>query len=1591
MGIFKQIAASVALVASLTTAAQAIDLSAGQRPACSGQWNQDGSTYRCQNGSITVTDSTVTADQPFLLFADANITVNNSTIEGSLRAQNGFIQIDGSSISGNAVAGGNVQVNDSAVAGTVRSDNNSVQISGSSVSGNVEAPNGPITIDDGQIAGNLIGQNNDISVDNTSVNGGVSTANGNISITNNSAVFGDIETQNGSLEIDGSSAGYATCTPDNPRCGGTPPTQCEGVWPRDQTPDYSSPGQPTTNPFTIPSGPGVQTSLPAPSNQNVVNLQPTDYVIDSSDFADNTLPFARYQTNGTTSRVFVNGDLRLDYRQQGNRALYLNFTDNDEDSPGPAENLMLIVIGTLEIDRRVRISGYVYATEGINFTGQSGGGNEVIIGGSITSSGPINLDKAQVIQNYIPPPPGFDSGSFCEEVVNPPITQKTELDLRLNDGPWSSADGAVKDSSDNQFNATAINGVRSALANPALPTDASGFGTCAYGVFDSAQQQYMEVPHQPELSFVSEFTVGVWVRPQTFPNTGLMTVLSKNENYEFHIKPDGRINWWWQTGNGNTRQFDSDQTIAVGEWSYIAIRYTPAEQTIFVNGEKTVRNLSGGLRQNTLPVQIGSDQNFPGRYFNGAMDNITIARGALSDAEVEELSERRVPCDDVQLQCVVDDFDDGSALTNRWQVRPTQDTDGVLRPRIVDGQLRLTENIANQSTLVSLRRVFPAANNRVEIEFDLNAYGGTGADGIAIVLSNADFVPVPGGYGGSLGYAQRTGIDGFNGGWLGVGLDTFGNFVRPTEGRVGGLNVGTNQGRNRVTLRGAEQTDYRFIATTNQLTPGLRQNTSTRGPGHRYRIIIDSTTPDSSFITVERDIKNGSGFQTLIDELDIYNELPDQQPVVPENFRLSFTGSTGGSNDIHELDNLRVCAQRSFPLGDEIDHLRLTLPTELVSCYAADLLVEACLDDNCDARLSGQSSARIQASDANAEWGGADLIGSDGQGNADIDLTNGSGRVQLSLVEGGVVDFSKLSSTPATLSSDDFRCYNGTTRVNCTTEFNTAGLAFFDSDEQSPIQNQIAGTSFPATLRALQTNTMTGACEARVEGSQTVELGYECRNPGSCIAGQRYEFNGTPVANGGNTVVSETVTLNFDASGTAPLDNLYTDAGEIRLHAQLDLPAEPRGDVTDPAVTLSGVSNPFVVKPERLVIDAPNNTDVNQNGNGFVAAGDAFELRIRALNGQGDATPNFGNENMPVDVNARFNSVTYPDGGFGGDNELNTGGFIKPDSQQGRFITDTASWLEAGIITLRAELVDGDYLGAGDIPLTPASDSIGRFYPKEFVLQNSQVIDACNGGFTYLGEDAIEVSYELNAVNTNGTITRNYDADGYAGTAEIAIASDSNDIADSRVEAPTAQSWEQGILSVFEDSVLVARAMNGSEPRGEGPYPNTGLALRIEDALDPTLFVNDDREPLDGDLNLRFGRLLLADIAGPEDEDLRIEAQLEYWDGNRFIVNEADNCFYMRSGNITDVQGLDGFQPPETGPDNTDLIMLSDGRTGFNSLYFESPGTPGELQFSYVAPSWLLYDWDESGDFGQQPSAFATFGQYRGNDRIIFWLEQNLQ
>ncbi len=263
--------------------------------------------------------------------------------------------------------------------------------------------------------------------------------------------------------------------------------------------------------------------------------------------------------------------------------------------------------------------------------------------------------------------------------------------------------------------------------------------------------------------------------------------------------------------------------------------------------------------------------------------------------------------------CIVDDFASGTLNPALWN--PLQ-IDGSYTPAVVDvgGQkrIRMTTAAGNQSTMLQLKKWFPGAGNKITVAFDYYVYGGNGADGVTVVFSDASVAPAPGGFGGSLGYAQRNDPkNGFSGGWLAVGIDEFGNFPNSTEGRKGypaswtapdPANKNAGFYPNNISVRGSGSgtTGYPLLANTGTLSPPIWQNSNTLTTKQSFSITIDHTDNIHAYVTVER---NGA---VVVPKFDV--RVAPEQAAVPANWLVSFTGGTGGNHNIHEISLLSICA-----------------------------------------------------------------------------------------------------------------------------------------------------------------------------------------------------------------------------------------------------------------------------------------------------------------------------------------------------------------------------------------------------------------------------------------------------------------------------------------------------------------------------------------------------------------------------------------------------------------------------------------------------------------------------------------------------------
>ncbi len=206
-------------------------------------------------------------------------------------------------------------------------------------------------------------------------------------------------------------------------------------------------------------------------------------------------------------------------------------------------------------------------------------------------------------------------------------------EYRLDETTWNGTAGEVLDSSGNGLNGTSAGAAQTTTTNAYL---------CRSGQFNGTTSR-VDVADNALLDIRSTLTVTAWIRPGAIPAAELKSFLSKDDNYEFHIATNGRVNWWWN--GGAAELFTANNTVAVNQWTFVAFVFTRGGQSIYVGGPSSAAALSQSgtdqqqLAQNTLKLQIGDDQDFSGgaRRWNGLIDEVRIYDYALTQTEVEAI------------------------------------------------------------------------------------------------------------------------------------------------------------------------------------------------------------------------------------------------------------------------------------------------------------------------------------------------------------------------------------------------------------------------------------------------------------------------------------------------------------------------------------------------------------------------------------------------------------------------------------------------------------------------------------------------------------------------------------------------------------------------------------------------------------------------------------------------------------------------------------------------------------------------------------------------------------------------------------------
>ncbi|BFM16963.1 hypothetical protein R50073_31460 [Maricurvus nonylphenolicus] len=614
-------------------------------------------------------------------------------------------------------------------------------------------------------------------------------------------------------------------------------------------------------------------------------------------------------------------------------------------------------------------------------------------------------------------------------------------------------------------------------------------------------------------------------------------------------------------------------------------------------------------------------------------------------------------------------------------------------------------------------------------------------------------------------------------------------------------------------------------------------------------------------------------------------------------------------------------------------------------------------------------------------------------------------------------------------------------------QFFDSGFRFVDGSdnriglgEANEFHQESGTTSGSFFLQAIRTDTDTGDCAGVFANGADVamRLGAECNNPSTC-AGEQLSVtnnaNTTALAtiddNGGTGASAySNVTLRFGTDSKAALTMNYPDAGAVSLHAQYDILND---DSTDSGVDMLGSSSAVVFKPSDFVITLVESNDATPianpgtigSGSGFLPAGTAFRMLVEARNASGNRTPNFGNENNPPGAEGiliNIDSLVYPAGGNSG--SLTSASSFTVTSTPGEFETTTISWDQVGTFTAYGSIADSDYLGAGDVTGT-TSGNIGRFYPAAIVLISDSTDNSCSSGnFSYFSDQGIDISYELEARNLQGSVVDNYDnLELTYNTGTINYAAEHNDDGEDlsvRVIDVDAVVWDDGVADFSDTSVTFARKIDAisGDTLIDGPYAQLQLGINISDidgvdlgsldmhpdeADDPNncvLATDCTFREIGGTLDARFGRLVTRSTHGPESASLPVPFQTEYWQGAQYLLNTDDSCTSIpRTAIEFDSEGIDVNLDASVGSGTTtgsfttitatDVFMVN-GEAG---LIFSAPSTTGNfpLDVDLNLLPWLRSDWNQNVDQDDDtavPSANISFGNYRGHDRIIYWQEQ---
>lgn len=181
-------------------------------------------------------------------------------------------------------------------------------------------------------------------------------------------------------------------------------------------------------------------------------------------------------------------------------------------------------------------------------------------------------------------------------------------------------------------------GNHASVQNAQSATDRFGYGHSALHCDGATTQITADNGGQLNSSLA---TISFWVRPNSFPGSGEVFILSNGgwqERWKVSLPSHGKPVFTTHSGGNCCSDLDSGTPLALKAWTHVVMVHDGQSDIIYLNGAKaSEKTAAGNLDATKHPLGIGWNPIDGGGWFDGTIDDVEIYNKALSGAEVTAL------------------------------------------------------------------------------------------------------------------------------------------------------------------------------------------------------------------------------------------------------------------------------------------------------------------------------------------------------------------------------------------------------------------------------------------------------------------------------------------------------------------------------------------------------------------------------------------------------------------------------------------------------------------------------------------------------------------------------------------------------------------------------------------------------------------------------------------------------------------------------------------------------------------------------------------------------------------------------------------